>query len=821
MFRKSFLAASVLLALSLTACGGGGGGGGGGSTTAAASKIGGVVAKGIIKNGIVTAYELNADGTEKQVVGTATTDAKGAYSLTLSSSYAGGAILIKLTPAVDGSSQMKCDALAGCGAVAYGAWMDLPAGFSMDAISPPAAVGSEVKVQVTPYSHMAAAAAKTEMAGGTNPAEAVSDGVTKVNAIVGVNILNTPPVDITDDAVIAGASKEAQQYAVFNAAFADVAFAGGDLKKALGDYATEFSDGKFDAGTKLTDLTGKVSDELKDSKNNDVSQEAKDKLTQVVDLVNSNTGSDGSYTPPPADNSNLTEVEKAKTLVQETRTWITSFNDLKSPAAAFGLEAQSIANTLGNDSQAVLQAGFSTITSAVQFVIARKKAGLPIPATVSLADGSVIKLTFVESPTTSLVVSSDNYTGGVKFSFTVAIDQPLTVLSNNAVDMAGKTLTGSIIGTVSNDKIAASLDGTQVSMGFTSGTLGNPVIDNISLNGALKLAARSGGVATGDEVAGAALIELVALNPDKVSGWNQGESVFKVMSLKELKLGDMTVKSAAGSTAGLGIDLVINNAASFDTMSFLQGGNGIWINKCLSATDDVAGFTKLANDKGITTLWDQYYSPQGVFWSQTNATTVLNGLDNSSQLQSYETNDVPANAVAALQSTYLPDPNKWIVDVPYAEIGYNGPSTPWGGFGCATYANVELTLAKKETVSNFLKASLVLTGKMALKGLPEAKASILLDRTGLNTETASIMLSYNGQVLDITTSDPKGSAGSFTVTDSAGSKLVINYTVGASGGKAVTSGSVSVSGKQVGTLQTTSKGLVLLNYNDGTFESLN
>jgi hypothetical protein len=70
-------AASVLLAQA--GCGGGGGSG----STGPQSSVSGTAAKGVIKNGTVKIYALNADGSRGSLLATTTTDANGKYSKSL------------------------------------------------------------------------------------------------------------------------------------------------------------------------------------------------------------------------------------------------------------------------------------------------------------------------------------------------------------------------------------------------------------------------------------------------------------------------------------------------------------------------------------------------------------------------------------------------------------------------------------------------------------------------------------------------------------------------------------------------------------------
>jgi hypothetical protein len=237
----------------------------------------------------------------------------------------------------------------------------------------------------------------------------------------------------------------------------------------------------------------------------------------------------------------------------------------------------------------------------------------------------------------------------------------------------------------------------------------------------------------------------------------------------------------------------------------------------------VAGFTELASANGISTLWDQHYNPKGMSWSQTGATTILNGLPSGVDPMLWtwndaihvENNEVPANAKALLQSMYLPDPNGWIVGgAPlYAEIGYNGPNNPWGYRDCATYARVTLMLDKKETASNFLKATLQLTGNMSLAGLPTAVATLTLDRQKYDGGSVTLKLEYDNQSLSINgVKDSVSEDYSITVTNKTGVKLILNQQAGA------LSGSVMVGSQQVGTISGKG-GIPFIRYYDGTFET--
>jgi hypothetical protein len=147
--------------------------GGGGSSSSIRTNLGGLAAKGPIAGASISVYALNGDGTTGQLLGSATTDSKGAYSVDIGS-YTGN-VLVEVT---GGSYRDE----------ATGEMETLT--FPMRALLSNAA--SIVNVAVTPMTELAAQIA------GTNP---TTDAINRANAIVcslvGVNIVNILPSDVT------------------------------------------------------------------------------------------------------------------------------------------------------------------------------------------------------------------------------------------------------------------------------------------------------------------------------------------------------------------------------------------------------------------------------------------------------------------------------------------------------------------------------------------------------------------------------------------------------------------------------------------------
>src|SRR5690606_38086712 len=149
----------------LSACGGGGGGSSSDSrpqdppSSSRAGVVEGSVIKGLLKDAVVKAYELNDRG-DRVRVGQGSSDQEGRYSLELSTDYKGGAIEIEVESTAN--TKMLCDAVDGCGSALFGQEIPVPVGFKMSALIPeaPKYAGEKLEAAVTPWSHMAAELAK-------------------------------------------------------------------------------------------------------------------------------------------------------------------------------------------------------------------------------------------------------------------------------------------------------------------------------------------------------------------------------------------------------------------------------------------------------------------------------------------------------------------------------------------------------------------------------------------------------------------------------------------------------------------------------------
>ena len=127
--KRLALSVAISTVLVLSACGGSGGSSSS-SSQSAAKAISGVAAKGVIQQGIVTAYELVAGNWVSR--GSATTDESGQYTLNLTD-YQNG--IVKLVLSAGSNTRMKCD-VADCDGASFGQSVALGSDFALDAVLP-------------------------------------------------------------------------------------------------------------------------------------------------------------------------------------------------------------------------------------------------------------------------------------------------------------------------------------------------------------------------------------------------------------------------------------------------------------------------------------------------------------------------------------------------------------------------------------------------------------------------------------------------------------------------------------------------------------
>jgi len=349
-FKRLALAVAVSSGLVVTGCGGGGSSSPSAGTPPGgdASVVSGSAVKGVMKNAVVTAYELDDSGERLDTpVGTTTTDNEGQYRIELNDNYEGGLVEIEIT--VNSETRMVCDASA-CGT--KGADVTLPGDFKLNAIGKASAPGSAVSVPVTAWSTMAAKRAKTLVAGGKSVADAARQAKAEVSQVAGFDIENTVARDVND---LTGASAAEAQAAVMNAAVAELVFSGGEnVAATLDSFSDALNDGSINSEDTFTaaslssavktvvETTDGLDDETQESLNNQTAQfdAAGDNLApsydEELDLDEGATQAD--------------KVAAFQSFVSQFRSWAGSIDET---AAALQDETSAVSIALDADAETV------------------------------------------------------------------------------------------------------------------------------------------------------------------------------------------------------------------------------------------------------------------------------------------------------------------------------------------------------------------------------------------------------------------------------------------------------------------------------------
>lgn len=456
--RLTLLLGSVLLTLGLVGCSSSSSDGGpdtgpsGGGVTGSAT---GTVADGIIKQGQVVVNELDASGNVIRVVGNATTDNKGQYTVTIGSSYGGGPLQFLLTG--DANTTMVCDVQAGCGTrndtldsngngtVDYGEVMSVD-GLSMEALVGHANAGDKLSVSITPFTTAAANRARST---GTVDQTSVDEANSAIsNLFGGIDIIGQTPVDLTSSAQLDAASTNEGQitYSALVSAIGKLAFNGGnasvgDIQSAITklNNAVQNSDiGAVTAGAgafSLQDIVDAAKGQFPPGRSDQTG--TLNAIQTKIDLaINTGTGTVGIM---PNSNVGNTDVEKAKGLVGEIRTWGITLDSQGSAVDSFYNRVKN-ADSVGDFRQ------FSSLSAAVNIATSIALDNISAPGSYDY-DGSNFgtsgqgKVTFSLSGNTFTV----NITGTV-LDNTVDLDMTFPAPGNAATSMSA-TLSGTVAST--------------------------------------------------------------------------------------------------------------------------------------------------------------------------------------------------------------------------------------------------------------------------------------------------------------------------------------------------------------------------------------
>lgn len=311
-FRKLILASAISSALLLAGCGGGGSENNSstssysnsGSTSDSTFSLTGVVVKGVVNHGLVTAYELV--GGIWIARGSATTNERGEYNLVIpAASYKGGIVKLTMT-SVANSTQMKCE-LSACGSASFGEFYSAPSTTLETLVSSSNIAASGISnIPITPYTNLVAGRinALVKEDGIATQADVVGIAAA-VRSVVGFEPLTTKAVDITNSAAFNAASTLEQKAAIMSAAVAELAKTNNqDVSIVVSNMASAYADGVFNESEtfKLSTLVQQWNDVQHDSSVSSVISSAPAAVAAIDAQVETVTSelADGSYTPTPS-----------------------------------------------------------------------------------------------------------------------------------------------------------------------------------------------------------------------------------------------------------------------------------------------------------------------------------------------------------------------------------------------------------------------------------------------------------------------------------------------------------------------------------------
>jgi hypothetical protein len=229
-FTPKALPVAVLTVL-LAACGGGGDSGGSSNVAPIINEatITGTAVKGVLQKAKVTAYKV-ADGKKGDKLTETTTNTNGEYTLNITGYN--GAVILEMT--TDTNTKMLCDIPAGCeGGVVFGAATSAN-GLVLQTVL--GELKATNKTAITPFTHLAAKYAEKN---GFNKAN-IEAALTQIADLFNLPALNETTA-VNPAGNLATANTTEQQYAIMNAAIAQLAGKVADISAKLNALSAEIN----------------------------------------------------------------------------------------------------------------------------------------------------------------------------------------------------------------------------------------------------------------------------------------------------------------------------------------------------------------------------------------------------------------------------------------------------------------------------------------------------------------------------------------------------------------------------------------------------
>jgi len=548
--------------------------------------LGGTAAKGIINGGNVVAEELDVSGTVIAQIGNSTTAADGSYTLTVDNNYTGGPIQVTIN--ADADTEMKCDVPLGCGVrtddivdtdnnIDFSEWYK-PGSLTMVALVAEAASGDTIDVNITPYTNLAASRAME--AGSLTAVEIYNANSEVSNLLGGIDILNTQPLDITDETAISNndGSTTRVAYAAFSAAIAALANTNGgspDINAALETLSNSFNGGTIigdDTDTAMDDSTISLQEILDGARSALAETDNADTSGAFIALETSiNEAPDNNVDPQPSENASDTALAKVKTFVSEVRTWGTVVEEeLRLEGETFSTEVDlastaadaSIELVIGPAFEHTINAIFRRLTDTDATDLSADAYVLGQPEDPQFESGTI---TYVDGVVTIINGVIDGVTVDISVQLPVdgsTVDEALTASINSATFMS----TFSDL-TISSGTVTATL-ATPYSVDYSAikmGTAADPDISGGSVD--LTVALTQKGESLESPVTFVGSLATTLVNPIKDD--TTGEIIWLTPSTLTLA---GNVSDTIGNSFDASLTANISNAETFEPVGDLNSG---------------------------------------------------------------------------------------------------------------------------------------------------------------------------------------------------------------------------------------------------------
>lgn len=286
--------AIIAAALLVGGCSGGSGGSDASSVPTsprAESTLSGSAIKGVIRQGLVSAYLVELrDGSmvraENALSAPVRTDANGDYTLTVSAALENATLVVELN--ADDQTRMLCDVVEGCGddadgnPVSFGEEFSLSQDFSMTGLVTGVNEGDTVNAYLSPLTHMMVARAESTVLGLTAGNILAAQSYIESSFDLASGTLSLAPVDITRLDEQQGLSENQLEMAVVAAAFLGLA------NSADWDSVDEVLDHVSDRLSSGAELTAVNMGSVRDVALDDVFYEANE-IAEALVTLNSDT----------------------------------------------------------------------------------------------------------------------------------------------------------------------------------------------------------------------------------------------------------------------------------------------------------------------------------------------------------------------------------------------------------------------------------------------------------------------------------------------------------------------------------------------------